>query len=83
MYMFGGEDSAGNVLGDVNMFDLTTSQWTAGASMPVTLTGHTAVLMSTEIYVFGGRISTSLLSNTVYIYNTRKYILTRICELTC
>jgi N-acetylneuraminic acid mutarotase len=69
----GGEDNAGNVLKETRIFDLSTSTWNNGADMPVTLTGHAAVAMGTEIYVFGGRVAPSQLSNKLYIYNTSKY----------
>ncbi len=74
MYVLGGEDSAGTVLDEVQIFDFSTSAWSAGEPMPFTLTGHAAVALGTDIYVFGGRVSPSLLSNTVYIYDTRKYL---------
>lgn len=72
MYVMGGEDSAGNVLNEVRIFDMSTASWSAGVDMPVTLTGHAAVAMGTQIHVFGGRVSPSLLSNALYIYDTRK-----------
>lgn len=73
MYVMGGEDNAGNVLKETRIFDLSTSTWSNGADMPVTLTGHAAVAMGTEIYVFGGRVAPSQLSNKLYIYDTSKY----------
>lgn len=72
MYVMGGEDSSGGVLKQVRIFDLSTAAWSDGADMPVTLTGHAAVAMGTEVYVFGGRVGPSQLSNALYIYDTGK-----------
>ena len=56
-------------LNDVRMFDLATDMWvvpTVSGSPPPALVGHSATLIGSELFVFGGRcacecgLSTSL-----------------------
>ena len=48
-------------LNDVRMFDLATDMWmvpTVSGTPPPALVGHSATLIGTELFVFGGRCAT-------------------------
>ncbi|KAG1695850.1 hypothetical protein DVH05_019188 [Phytophthora capsici] len=75
VYLIGGANREGTSYGDVHCFDLESREWAfvkpSSGKLPPR-SGHSAVAIGDEIYVFGGLdAAESEIYNDVHIFNTR------------
>lgn len=75
IYIIGGygntvNGSAKEFLNTVDIYNISTNQWTSGAEMPTAIERMGSALMGDSIYIFGGRNKNGSVSE-VNIYNIR------------
>jgi hypothetical protein len=70
LWIFGGLDAAGHVLGDIWTYHPRTNAWeqrTSSGAAPEPRWGHTATAIGDKIYLYGGWNATSLADDYMYI----------------
>ena len=69
VYRIGGETPAGEVVGEVAIYDTTQALWREGATKLTAVSQTTAAVLFGEIYVPGGRLSNGQATDVVEVYS--------------
>lgn len=74
VYIFGGWTNPANgstaLTDQLQIFDTVANAWGAGPPLPLVVAGACAVVVGSDVYLIGGRISDGTMTNKVNIYDT-------------
>lgn len=82
MYVFGGYSDRGELSNDLFCFNVNTSTWQAVEAEPVSRppprAGHSACIIKTKMFVFGGKGPDCLKYNDTWIFDTKNLLWSQV-----